>query len=583
MRSILIVILLGCAFTPLTAQLWKLAYTETGAALDMLVESSMKRAKVQGMSAALVDSAGIVWQGHYGYRDREAQKPASSRTIYRFASITKLFTGIAVMQLHEQGWLHIDSAVNRYIPEFSPSGGDELNNPVTIRSLLTHHSGLPSENWGNVFVSETFSADSVISYFNNHPVCNQPNKVDAYSNIGYSLLGALVERVSGMPYGHYIKENICMPLGMTNSGFQLSEEQKPFFSKQYLMNKKAFVEPPLGIVPAGGLYSTIEDMVKFAQMVLRKGSLGKEMILKPQTFDLMMQVQNKDVWLDYDKKMGLSWHIDADASWEDFGGSISHDGSTRCFHSSLVVLPCQGLATVVVANSETALIPVYITGRQMMVNALKLKGVNMNFPAPEQSVSRRKIYIAPHELDKFSGVYSSGDQINKLSCRNGKLRFQISPFDFILKPRADSTFEPYQKSLFLFKIPNPNLHSIRFDVIEQDTVLLIKSWGKEFLFASKAPQVPPKLLQNWEVKTGVYKRKRENIVLNTAKLEIHKGHVCMKASFGKSWLEMIVNPLDKNNGRINGLGRGTGDAVVFRREKGEEVLYYAGVKFYKTD
>jgi len=566
----------------LTAQLWKDAFHENAGFIDEIIRHSMKKTKVQGMSACLVDSSGIVWEENYGVMDSETGKKTSSSTIYRFASISKLFTGIAIMQLHEQGWLHIDSAANCYIPEFNPQGTAPDSKPITIRSLLTHHSGLPSENWGNVFVNEDFSADSVINYLNSYPVCSEPNKIDAYSNIGYSLLGAVIERISGLSYSTYINQNIFMPLGMYHSSLKLTSEQAPSFSKQYTYNNKEFDEPPLGIIPAGGLYSNITDMAKFAQMALRKGTLGKARILKKETFEMMTAVQNKDVHLDYDKKTGISWHIDADATWEQIGGSISHDGSTRAFHSTIVILPYQGVATVVVANSEPALVPVYISGRQILKLAVAFKGLNSNFPQKKKDSQWSKKSIAPQELNKLEGFYSSGDQTYKIKSKRKRLVLQIGNRTIVLKPDTDSTFQPHFKFLKVIPIYRPNLYTISFDFYKKDTLIILNNGGKELLLASKAPPAPKDVLKKWKNKKGIYTRSKDNLVLNKAKVKIEDGYVYLKTDFGESWLEFIVNPLDKNTGKVNGLGRGTGDAVVFSTEEGNDVLYYAGLKFYKN-
>ncbi len=114
-----------------------------------LITAEMKKAKVVGLSLAVVDGEELVWSEGFGYAVKSAEKPADKHTVYRVGSITKLFTAIAIMQLAERGRLDIDSSVATYLPEFSIMSRFPAARAPTLRDLLTHHGGIPSDRLRN--------------------------------------------------------------------------------------------------------------------------------------------------------------------------------------------------------------------------------------------------------------------------------------------------------------------------------------------------------------------------------------------------------------------------------------------------
>jgi CubicO group peptidase (beta-lactamase class C family) len=206
-------------------------------------------------------------------------------TIFRLASISKLFTWVSVMQLKEAGKLDLDTDVNRYLDfQIRPA----FNKPITLRNLMTHTGGF-EETVDDIILTDPKKAVSLRDYL----IANQPmrifppGEVPAYSNYGVGLASYIVQRASGEPFEQYVQEHIFAPLGMTHSSFYQPVE-KPLANLPSEGYRTNTTKPAVGFeffnpVGAGGISSTAADMGRFGQALLNGGSLDGKSILKPET------------------------------------------------------------------------------------------------------------------------------------------------------------------------------------------------------------------------------------------------------------------------------------------------------------
>jgi CubicO group peptidase (beta-lactamase class C family) len=511
------------------------------------------------------------------------KKQVDNKTLFCIGSISKVFTSIAIMQLHEKGKLDINKPLKDYIPEFKPLGSDEFINQITIASILSHESGLPSDDLSKFFNGKAFSSDEIISYFNNNYVCTKPYTINSYSNIGYALLGALVERVSGQAFATYIKQNITEPLGMKNSSFTMEEHMKPLLSKQYLKNSKEYNETQVQIIPAGGFYSNIEDMAIFAQMLINKGTLKNIQILKESTFQDMITVKNDKVRRDYDFRIGLTWFITFDGTWFKAGGSIWHGGDTRVFHSAITILPYQKLATIVLANSEKAAFVIPQINRMLLEKALEIKGIDTCFPRQYVSKPKTKTLITPQNFNAVAGTFSSFLGIMHIKPKSNALIVRINPIALVLKPLADSTFSVKLRVLGI-TFSNKNISKMWFDVVDNDTILVATSWDRDAYIAKKITPLKQEVLQQWKKEFGTYINIDKNLeTMKTATLSIENNLIVFKSEYWGQKINSTLNPINNNMAIVNGLGRSTGDRIIFKEENGKTVMYFSGIKLQKTN
>src|SRR3954453_9460243 len=179
--------------------------------------------RLPGAAVGVVHDGELAWSAHPGFADVASRRPADDATLYRIASITKTFTATAIMQLRDEGRLHLDDPVVAHLPELraagSPFGAIET---VTIRRLLSHESGLMGDPPGTDWSAPVYEGDPAANLARPAEIATTvpPNTQQKYSNIGFQLLGEIVTRVSGTPYAQRVRTTILDPLGLVSTSFQ---------------------------------------------------------------------------------------------------------------------------------------------------------------------------------------------------------------------------------------------------------------------------------------------------------------------------------------------------------------------------
>ena len=302
---------------------------------DMKMSFLMKIAKLPSLSACIINNDQVIWSKGYGYYDLKNQKESTPDTIYLIASITKTIVGTALMQLYEQGYFLLDEDVNNYLP-FSLRNPHFPNEPITFRMLLSHTSSLNTNN-RNEYYWMNFSGDPPFSFFP-EPYLEEflvpggkyyhedvwsdiyePGEYAMYANVGFDLISYLVEILSGEPFLSYCQYHIFDPLNMYNTSFNLSTlnidnvaiPYQYHLGQYYQINELPFLyddfnptEPywRVRFYPAGGLYTTINDLSHFLIAHMNEGIYQNTRILEKETIDLMHTIQ-QDNAIQY----GLAW------------------------------------------------------------------------------------------------------------------------------------------------------------------------------------------------------------------------------------------------------------------------------------
>lgn len=317
-----------------------------GSVIDPPMAAWIGKRKGPGAVVVVVTSDATVFAEGYGYQDIEAKKPfTADATLVRPGSISKLFTGIAVMQLVDQGKLDLDRDVNFYIDFAMPTPDGGV--PVTLRRLLTHRAGF-EEHFKGLFTREREPEPLGRWVAKNLPRRLFPNgDIEAYSNYGFALAGYIVERVSGEPYASYIQAHILDPLGMSHSTFRqpLPDDLAPLMARTYRpwpLPQIAFFQTI--VAPAGALSTTGTDMGRFMRALINGGALDGVRILPKALLDEMM-APGQATPAGY---LGLVFFGTKVAGHD----SIGHGGDTTTFFSDLKIFPEQGVG-VFVSRSGT--------------------------------------------------------------------------------------------------------------------------------------------------------------------------------------------------------------------------------------
>lgn len=275
--------------------------------LVWIVRKEMWRHGIVGLSIAVVDDQKVAWARGFGHADKGRDVPATPETVYRVGSISKLFTATAAVQLAERGLMDPDRPLNDYLPEFSIKS--RFNGGViTPRNIMTHHSGLPANYLRGMWTRDPAPLGRLVELTRGEYAAYPPDWVFSYSNLGFALLGAAVEKTAGKDFSGQMDEALLGPLGMTSSRFATRLGASPGNSKGYRDGKET-EDPPLRDVPAGGLNSSVADLAHFMEMIFADGGYGGKTILKPGSAGEMLRPQNQNVPLDFSFRVGLGWML----------------------------------------------------------------------------------------------------------------------------------------------------------------------------------------------------------------------------------------------------------------------------------
>ncbi len=378
---------------------------------------------VVGASVAAVKGQELVWSTGLGFADLESERPPDDSTVFRVASITKTFTATAIFQLRDRGALSVDDPIARHIPEFSavqPRKGSVEK--VTLRRLLCHHSGLVGEPPGDHWESLDFpTAEEIVSSLPEIELVIEPDSAFKYSNLGFSLLGEVVSRVSGRPYEKYIEAEILRPLDMKSSTFHLTDELRPRMAIGYQSQPdkdRPNVAPHFlvnGTAPAGQLYSTVADLAKWIafQFTANGTERGSVEVLSPASLREMHRPQFLEP----------GWDTGYCLPWTAFRYSsdvyLSHRGALHGFLSNIAFSPERRIGAVALTNLDGHEVAPQIVRRVIET----LAETDASKPEPAES---RTPDATPDEWREFLGTYAGVvSWLTRIEYRQGSLQMLL--------------------------------------------------------------------------------------------------------------------------------------------------------------
>jgi CubicO group peptidase (beta-lactamase class C family) len=234
------------------------------------------------MAIGVVSDQRLVWAKGFGLADVAGKVPMTPQTKFRMASHSKLFTATAIMQLREQGKLHLDDPVSKHLAWVAVSPAHPDDPPITIEELLTHSSGLPREAADHWTTFAFPTREELKTLMPRRQAAFPAETRWKYSNLAYTLAGLIVEQVSGETWADYVTRHIYQPLGMVNSSVDTAVpglatgygRRMPDGSRAIM----AFVDAR-GMAAATGITSTVEDMARFVSAQFRQGPAGSDRIL----------------------------------------------------------------------------------------------------------------------------------------------------------------------------------------------------------------------------------------------------------------------------------------------------------------
>lgn len=552
-------------------------YRHTEKYLSWLIEREMSDNEITGISIALIDDQRVIWQQGFGHADLENDIHATPETIYRAGSIAKVFTAAATMQLAEQGKIDIDQPLKLALPEFSIKTRFPKASPVTPRNVMMHHSGLPSNFLRGMFVRQPARYETVIEGLRDEHLSFPPNFVFSYSNVGMALLGATVQKVSGLPFDDYMDRNFFQPMGMTRSSFA-----SPAVTKAYDRNKPTEVFT-LRDMPAANLLSNVVDLSQFVKMHFAEGKSGQNRILSAASTQEMVRTQNANFPLTFDSYVGLGWLLNG---IEVPGGGIvaSHGGSLPDSHSMMAILPEHKLGVVILSNSATSAVSVSKIAAEALQVMLEAKtGIRTE---PVRAVRSPERAPNKEELRLFNGHFDTLVGLTKVSTASGKIDVEAVGHHFQLVPHEDGLLSLKYKVLGMVPVRVGAFEDIRLSIatINGRQIIVGRIGGESLMFGEKL--MPTEIPDSFMQLIGHYEiiDKIDGPAPNHIVLKEDDGLLVGEVRFPEKpelLLRIGFQPVSENEAVTAGLGSGRGDTLRLIREDNEERLGFSGYQLRK--
>jgi CubicO group peptidase (beta-lactamase class C family) len=410
--SLILPIILLSAVAPIPARAQSApAPANLAADLDAMLANAFP-ADRPGAAVILVKDGKVLYRKAFGLANLELKVPMQPENVFEIGSVTKQFTSTAVLMLVEQGKIGLADDIHKYLADFPDKGAT-----ITVEHLLTHTSGIPSytgsPKWVPLWRKEMKPAE-IIALTKDDPLEFAPGSRFAYNNTGYIMLGAIIEKVSGMSYAEFVKKNIFEPLGMTNSYYGSASAVIPnrasgysprggtFQNAEYLSMSQPYA--------AGSLMSTVDDLAIWDAAV----SSGK----------LLTKASWERAFAGYKLSSGESTGYGYGWQTDSFEGHpiIRHNGGIFGYVSEVARLPKDGVFVAMLTNSDG---PKVDTG--FLATAIAAAAIGRPYREPVA------VSVDAKTLDAYTGVYRIDDKTERTVTRSGdKLTFQRTG-----RPRVD--------------------------------------------------------------------------------------------------------------------------------------------------
>ncbi len=402
--------------------------------LSSFIDKEIKRLHVPGLSIALVDGQRIVWLAGFGMQDPDRTIPATGRTVYRPASLSKLLTAVAVMHLHEKGVLNIHAPITTYLPQMIFRDRFGSKEAITLRHLMAHRAGILRESpVGNYFDDSDPGIEATVKSIIGTDLVHPVGTVTKYSNLGPTVAGYILQKLTGVEFSVYMDRHLFRPVNMRSTSFlkkgALIEKN---LARGYMVGFDGTYFPApylnLGTIPAGNSYSTAGDLARFMLMLIAGGTAGDTRILKEQTVKEMFTIQFPEEGKS--KDFGLGFFVSRRGKRK----AISHAGAIYGFSSLFTCLPEEKLGVIVLNSVDcTGGLNHKVTARALDC-MLHRKCGDPIVPLPA-AVDMKGLNVR-----EYTGLYRSQKRTARIVVKNGSLAANVTGYDMILSPLSRNRF-----------------------------------------------------------------------------------------------------------------------------------------------
>ncbi len=407
---------------------------ETTAYIDKQVHRSMKKHHLPAFAITIVEDQDILFEDAFGVIDLEKNFPASTNSVFKLWSLSKVFTAIEIFREFESGLVDLDHPLVDYLPHFKIQNDYGEIEEITIKSLLAHRSGLPrneclripagEDDCGTLDRFEIATWDCLMAFPTGYRY--------KYSNLGYDLLGRMIEENRKMGYAQYMNALLRDSLGMESSTFDSEDiTNSELLVKGYEYHKGRYlprVQMDINSVPSGNLSASTEDLTKFLQLLFR-GDLFED----ETTLDLMFEDHYSRV--EDPETMGLGWKTTRLNNSELL---VWHDGGpSEGIGSVIAILPDRKMGIAMMGNSTEFSGAISI---QLAIQILNRILADRSESIEKSPDSPERILVSRQNMDRYEGRYLAWGTNMDVKGKNKKMKGRIGGIGLNLIPLSETNF-----------------------------------------------------------------------------------------------------------------------------------------------
>ena len=539
--------------------------------------------KLKGVSFAITDKEKTIFEHYYGVMD-ELKTPNNPTTMMMIASNTKLLTTLGVMQLMEQGLVDLDEDIHKYIEELHVPSSFEYDK-ITVRQILMHRSGLVGDSYVLELDTSKTMADILIAA-NKINLITKPGTMYSYSNVGFSLLGTMIERLTGETYVDYIKKHILEPLDLSMKFLPMQEDRdkyKGILSECLDKKGKAQTDPLSAILSAGSnTYSTLEDMTKLTRLFLNPDDVT---IISPSSLKMMLEMPSDEFYEQDEIRhgLGLMFNMPSYANSQ-IGPTVGHGGATFYHFSVLYFFPKLQIGIVCLTNTLNGNPIINKLAGEILIEYLK----SINIEIPRLSVPKSPRITC--DLQQYEETFVSlGMKMNFKVNAKGVLQSKIHGLKISLYPREDGYFEIKPKGIARLPIFGKSLKKnlLKIRSLNDEATVYFKSYAKNYLVLAPVMSVyrQPKSISQFSGISGTYERvnpiKYRDSFAKKIVVKIKNDVISANLKVEGVKRRLYFDIIDNNTLIIQGIGRETRELIQVIRDGNDILLKWSGLTYKK--
>jgi CubicO group peptidase (beta-lactamase class C family) len=509
------------------------------------IRQQLGKQPVKGLSLALIDDQTVVWAEGFGLADEAQRRAADADTLYQIGSVTKVLTASEVLRAVQRGQLGLDQPVSEVVPGFSVRSRFSPAPPLTVRALLAHHSGLPTDILKGMWDDHPASLETFVASLAQEHLVDPPQSVYRYSNVDFAVLGRVLEQVTGLPYATVMQQRFDQ-LGMASSSTAPRVELAERTAKGYSNGKE---QPRLDLrdTSAGSVISSVNDLSRFVSALF-----ADEALLNAQ-----LAPQFAERPLDFGHQVGLGVMLTG-LSVPSGVPVVWHDGGYPPFQAVIAMLPSEKLAVVILANSDEAkaFVNTVATEALELLHELKTGEAKPATTAPAPP----EVRLPKEELRRLAGRYVMfTGQPSAIDVEGDHLATTLFGQRFSLIASSADTFVPHAGAVLgLVSVPVTSL-SVQFQQVDGRDFAVLRGLPAPFPF-ERVPEV--ELSDAWRARLGAYDGDSTTLFNFTgAGLREDGGALLLDLTTSGGTGSLALRPISDDQAVVVGLGANEGDTL----------------------